>query len=137
MIKLGTGGGLVGSTYAKEFSLVRKADLLTKDKLLAKLFQDSDKGKTPYKLATRPVDGSYTGCMKCKVSSLKSHGGTVGRGGGGATPTTKATTKATSNVTTTTAKATSAVPNTTEATGTPRPEDEDEYNGGDFPPPDY
>ena len=78
MIMIGTGAGLVGTHYNKEFKYVTKAALVANDKALAKLYQDSENGKVPYKLPFRAVDGSYNGCAKCTVAGLSSHGGLVG-----------------------------------------------------------
>lgn len=74
----GTGNGLGGiNSFSTEFKLVKKADLIARDKLLAKLFQDSENGNAPYKLPFRAVHGSYTGCTTCNVADLKSHGGST------------------------------------------------------------
>ena len=57
---------------------MKKDDLIGKDKGLAKLFQDAENGKAPYKIPFRVVDGSYNGCAKCSVAGLPSaHGGSI------------------------------------------------------------
>ena len=75
--KLGSGAGLVGASQQDEFKYMEKADLIDHDKGLAKLFQDTESGKAPYKMPFRAVDGVYNGCAKCNVAGLPSHGGTV------------------------------------------------------------
>ena len=107
--KLGSGAGLVGASQQNEFKYMKKADLIAKDKGLAKLFQDTESGKAPYKLPFRAVDGVYNGCAKCTVAGLPSHGGTIGSTGGGTTTTSSATTAAAS----TTSSATTAAATTT------------------------
>ena len=110
---------------------MKKADLVAKDKLLAKLFQDSESGKAPYRLPFRAVHGSYTGCSTCNVAGLKSHGGSVA--GGSATTTAKATTKVTTRATT---KAPATTKVTTKAT-TNAPSTDQDYphdNPGDEEP---
>ena len=88
---------------------MEKADLIDNDKGLAKLFQDTESGKAPYKMPFRAVDGVYNGCAKCNVAGLPSHGGTVGSTGGDTTTSTATTTAAstTSSATTTAASTTS------------------------------
>ena len=73
--KLGSGAGLVGASQQNEFKYMKKADLVSKDKDLAKLFQESENGKAPYNLPFRAVDGSYNGCAKCNVAGLTSYDG--------------------------------------------------------------
>ena len=94
--KLGSGAGLVGASQQNEFKYMKKSDLIAKDKGLAKLFQDTESGKAPYKMPFKAVDGVYNGCAKCNVAGLPSHGGTVGSTGGGDTTTSSATTTAAS-----------------------------------------
>lgn len=76
--------GRVGAKgYEAEFKLLKKADLIKKDKIVTKLFQDSEKKTASYRFPTKPVDGIYTGCKKCnqkhcanaKTAKCKSHGG--------------------------------------------------------------
>ena len=71
----GLAGGDKTSSYEQEFSLVKRADFVSKDKALAKLFQDSEAMSVSYRLPTRAVDGIYTGCKKCGQVGGKNHGG--------------------------------------------------------------
>ena len=61
--------------YEKEFKLLKKTQLAKTDKPLYKLFDASAKKTAAYRLATKPVDGTYTGCKKCLRKGGKSHGG--------------------------------------------------------------
>lgn len=63
------------SQYETEFKLLKKADLVKTDKVLTKLYQDSEKKTASYRLPTKHVDGIYTGCKKCSQTGGKSHGG--------------------------------------------------------------
>ena len=55
---------------------MKKSQLVSGDKPLTKLFTDSAKS-TVYKLPTKYVDGTYTGCKTC--STGKNHGGAPGK----------------------------------------------------------
>ena len=61
--------------WEKEFKLLKKTQLAKTDKPLYKLFDASAKKTAAYRLATKPVDGTYTGCKKCLRKGGKSHGG--------------------------------------------------------------
>jgi len=61
--------------WEKEFKLLKKTQLAKTDKPLYKLFDASAKKTAAYRLATKPVDGTYTGCKKCVRKGGKSHGG--------------------------------------------------------------
>ena len=50
--------------YKDEFKLMKKKAFISKDKGLAKLMSDSEKGAS-YRLPTKIADGVYTGCIKC------------------------------------------------------------------------
>ena len=54
---------------------MKKAAFKKKDPALFKIFKDSETGKAKYRLATNPVDGTYTGCGVCKGGT--SHGGSA------------------------------------------------------------
>jgi len=59
----------------KEFKLLKKTQLAKIDKLLYKLYDASAKKTAVYRLPTKPVDGTYTGCKKCLRKGGMSHGG--------------------------------------------------------------
>jgi len=59
----------------KEFKLLKKTQLAKIDKQLYKLYDASAKKTAVYRLPTKPVDGTYTGCKKCLRKGGKSHGG--------------------------------------------------------------
>jgi len=61
--------------YEKEFKLLKKTQLAKTDKLLYQLYDASAKKTAAYRLPTKPVDGTYTGCKKCLRKGGKSHGG--------------------------------------------------------------
>ena len=58
-----------------EFKLLKKTQLAKTDKPLYQLFDASAKKTAAYRLPTKPVDGTYTGCKKCLRKGGKSHGG--------------------------------------------------------------
>ena len=70
----GIGNGITSTENLAEFKYAKKADFVTKDLALAKIYKDSESKKAKYRLPTKPVDGSYFGCAKC-ASGGKSHGG--------------------------------------------------------------
>ena len=59
----------------KEFKLLKKTQLAKTDKPLYQLYDASAKKTAAYRLPTKPVDGTYTGCKKCLRKGGKSHGG--------------------------------------------------------------
>jgi len=120
------------SRYKKEFKHLKKADLMKYDKLLTKIFQDSENGKTLYKIPFRAVHGSYTGCGTCKVAGLPAHGGSVTNTTNPTTKVTKATTKATTKAATT--KATTAKATTKAGGVTTMPKQETTMDDGGNPP---
>ena len=61
--------------YEKEFKLLKKTQLAKTDKLLYQLYDASAKKTAAYRLPTKTVDGTYTGCKKCLRKGGKSHGG--------------------------------------------------------------
>ena len=67
--------GAVPNQYEKEFKLLKKTQLAKTDKLLYQLYDASAKKTAAYRLPTKPVDGTYTGCKKCLRKGGKSHGG--------------------------------------------------------------
>ena len=70
----GIGNGMAGvPEWTKEFHVLNKKKFTSKDTALTKLFRDSENKTAVYRLPTKPVDGTYTGCNKC--SSGKNHGG--------------------------------------------------------------
>ena len=73
----GTCAGRSGhnSDSEKEFKLLKKTQLSKTDKRLYQLYDASAKKTAAYRLPTKPVDGTYTGCKKCLRKGGKSHGG--------------------------------------------------------------
>jgi len=67
--------GAVPNQYEKEFKLLKKTQLAKTDKPLYQLYDASAKGTAAYRLPTKTVDGTYTGCKKCLRKGGKSHGG--------------------------------------------------------------
>ena len=61
--------------YEKEFKLLKKTQLAKTDKPLYQLYDASAKKTAAYRLPTKTVDGTYTGCKKCLRKGGKSHGG--------------------------------------------------------------
>ena len=61
--------------FEKEFKLLKKTQLAKTDKALYKFYDASAKKTVAYRLPTKPVDGTYTGCKKCLRKGGKSHGG--------------------------------------------------------------
>ena len=58
--------------FEAEFKYLKKSQLVNGDKPLTKLFTDSATS-TVYKLPTKYVDGTYTGCNTCATGT--NHGG--------------------------------------------------------------
>jgi len=61
--------------FEREFKLLKKTQLAKTDKPLYKFYDASAKKTAAYRVATKPVDGIYTGCKKCLRKGGKSHGG--------------------------------------------------------------
>jgi len=59
----------------KEFKPQKKTQLAKVDKRLYHFYDASAKKTAAYRVATKPVDGTYTGCKKCLRKGGKSHGG--------------------------------------------------------------
>merc|ERR1719219_408461 len=59
----------------KEFKPQKKTQLAKIDKRLYHFYDASAKKTAAYRVATKPVDGTYTGCKKCLRKGGKSHGG--------------------------------------------------------------
>ena len=59
--------------WEKEFKLLKKTQLAKTDTPLYQLYDAS--ATAAYRIPTKPVDGTYTGCKKCVRKGGKSHGG--------------------------------------------------------------